>query len=309
MHKLRVMILPNFTGVDTKGDGGIRRIVEAQVRYLPEHGIEVVDNLEDAQVVALHAGDWPRVPVKSGIPIVSHCHGLYWGEYDWAIGAQAVNSRVVHNLLRSDAISVCSEFVARAVRKALWLEPDIIYHGVDQDEWSTPISTPYDGLPYVLWNKARVDAICDPTPVNELAPQLPQVRFMTTYGRATDNVTVVGRVSYVQSKALTKCADVYLGTTRGTFDISVLEAMICSVPVLGWNWGSLSEVVEHKVSGYLAEPQNYDDLIQGYWYIQRHRDSLGRAARERVLSQFLWPKIVAQYAAMYHNVIGMAVPA
>lgn len=306
---MKLLIMPNYPNPDTKGDGGIRRIVEAQIKYLPAYGIQMVDTIEEADIVALHAGDWPRAAeIPASTPIVAHCHGLYWSEYQWGIGATAVNNRVVHNLLRADGISVCSEFVKRAVQKALWLDPDVIYHGIDMWEWENlPIRhISQDEGGYVLWNKARVDAVCDPRPVIELALRLTDVHFATTFvpqDRGTpDNVAVTGAVSYAESQRMTKAADVYLGTTRGTFDISVVEAMACGVPVLGWNWGSLPEIVMHKVHGYLAEPGNYDDLVAGYWYIQANRARMSTACVKRVNPMFTWPYIMKYYAALYAKV-------
>jgi glycosyltransferase involved in cell wall biosynthesis len=304
---MRLLILPDYNGADTAGDGGIRRIVEAQKKYLPMYGIHPVSE-PPYDCIALHAGDWPRME-PGLVPMVAHCHGLYWGEYEWAAGALSVNNRVVHNLLRADAVSVCSEFVSRAVRKALWIDPTIIYHGVDPDEWvDVPEAAFEDKAKYLLWNKARVDAICDPTSVYELAKRLPpSIPIVTTFLPANvevgENVVVTGKTSYQQSQSMTKNADVYLGTTRGTFDISVIEAMLCGVPVLGWNWGSLPEAVMHKVHGYLAEPGDYDDLVAGYHYIQKHREAMSKAAREQVLSRFTWKSIMAQYAAMYIRVV------
>ena len=50
----KVYITPQFKGSDNI-DGGIRRVIEAMVQYLPDYGVEVVDSVSEADVVNAHA--------------------------------------------------------------------------------------------------------------------------------------------------------------------------------------------------------------------------------------------------------------
>jgi hypothetical protein len=77
---MKLFIATQFSGTD-KGDGGIRRIVEAQHKYLPALGVQMAKSIEEADIVCSHAGDQPDVPI--GKPWVVHTHGLYWSEYEW----------------------------------------------------------------------------------------------------------------------------------------------------------------------------------------------------------------------------------
>jgi len=52
---MKVCIVPRFTGVDT-GNGGIRRVCEAQEKFLPEYGIDIITSEKDADILSLHAG-------------------------------------------------------------------------------------------------------------------------------------------------------------------------------------------------------------------------------------------------------------
>ena len=67
----KVFVYPNPDGVDE--NTGIGRVVHAQYKYLPSHGIEVVSEWKQADVLALHTQefDFPRIDVL-------HCHGIYW---------------------------------------------------------------------------------------------------------------------------------------------------------------------------------------------------------------------------------------
>jgi len=301
---MKIYIAPNFPAAD-RGEGGIRRVVEAQRRWLPKYGFDVTDDIKEADIVALHAGEWVDPPV--GVPVVGHCHGLMWSEYKWPSWADAVNKAVIKNLKQADRVTAPSEWVAQAIRRNTWLNPDVLYHGIEPDEW--PIPKEGDNDDYVLWNKTRPDVICDPTPVSELAARRPDAKFITTFlnpGPAINNVQVVGVEPYNQAKYRVRHAGVYLATTRETFGIGTLEAMAAGVPILGYNWGGQPEIVVHKEHGYLAEPGDYDDLALGLDYILEHRAYLAQQARAHVLAEFTWEKWIEQYAELYSHVFAEA---
>lgn len=289
----RVYISPDYRGED-KGDGGIRRVVEAQRQHLPEHDIEIVDSVKDCQVAAFHAGNWEDVP--SGVMTVAHCHGLYWEGYRWPRWAEYLNKQVLRTIKQSDAVTSPSLWVAQAISRATWRRSEVMYHGINPDEW-TRQDAPGE---YVLWNKSRVDAICDPTPVVELAKRAPDVQFVTTYAeKEGGNVHVTGTLPYLEAKTAVQNAGVYLATTRETFGIGTLEAMVCGVPVLAWDWGGQTEVLIHKETGYLAKHGDYDDLLRGLRYCQANRSRLANAARADVLRDYTWARRIAPYAEMY----------
>lgn len=107
---MKVHLLPTFNKQD-QGDGGIRRIIDAQRKYLPEFGIELVDDIEQAELTVGHGA---IKNVKPGAPFVSHSHGLYWSEYKWGDWGHGTNKAVIDALICADAITVPSEWVKRA---------------------------------------------------------------------------------------------------------------------------------------------------------------------------------------------------
>lgn len=293
MTDVKVYIAPNFRGVDN-GDGGIRRVVEAQKRYLPDYGVQIVSLPDQADILALHAGVW----VNSDKPTVSHCHGLYWDEYDWANWAHDLNDQVINALRLADHVTAPSEWVAQALRRGMWLNPTVLYHGIEPELWE-----PGENLGYVLWNKTRVDQVCDPAPLDELAIRAPDIKFVTTYGRQVANVHVTGTLPFEEARELIRNAGVYLCTTRETMGIGTLEAMASGVPILGWRWGGQAEFIVHKETGWLCNPGDYDGLREGLDYCLTNRDRLGQAARSLALSRFSWHDVMADYVSTYERVI------
>lgn len=298
MTPLKVHVYPTFEGPD-RGDGGIRRVVEAQHRWLPQYGIELTPTAADADVVAVHAGAWPE-NVRPGTPVVTHCHGLYWDGYKWPKWALQINKDVIRNLRQSDFVTGPSEWVSQALRRGTWHNALSLHHGIEPVDWPAVSD---EREPYVLWNKTRVDPICDPEPVNKLAAMAPDVRFVTTFGDDALNVTVTGLKPYDGGIRYVRNAGVYLATSRETFGIGTLEAMAAGVPILGWNWGGQAEFVKHLEHGYLANPGDYNDLLKGLRYCldEANNVRLGLAARAFVLENYTWQQRMRPYADLYHD--------
>lgn len=295
---MRIHIEPKFRGVD-EGDGGIRRVVEAQHRYLPDHGIEVIDDMVSADLVATHAGAAQSVPVHK--PWVVHTHGLYWQGYEWPRWCHDLNRQVIDAMKHADHVTAPSEWVSYALARGMWIKPSVLYHGVDPEEWK-----PGRNGSYVFWNKTRIDPVCDPRPVMTLAQRLPNLRFITTFGSQAPNVEVTGRLPYEEGKELGIGAAVYLCTTRETFGIGTLEAMAAGVPVVGWAWGGQTEIIKHGVTGWLARPNDYDGLVEGIEWALQNRQEIGEKARADVLERWTWEQAIARYAKLYHELYAAA---
>ncbi len=296
---MKVHIIPYFRGED-KGDGGIRRIVEAQHLWLPKLGIEITPELDKADLIATHAGTGLRTSVPNAMPWVVHTHGLYWDEYQWADWGHRLNSDVIMAIRRSDHVTAPSEWVAQALRRGMWLRPTVLHHGVDVDQW-TPSKDPGD---YILWNKNRPDPICDPSALLQMAIDAPDLGFVTTFGRGPDNLRTMGRIPYDAMRDLVRNAGVYLCTTRETFGIGTLEAMAAGVPVVGWAWGGQREIVEHGKTGWLCQPGDIDGLVEGARWALAHRDRIGADARQAVSERWTWDKIMPGYVELYEGVWG-----
>lgn len=147
MREIKVHISPWYNRED-RADGGIRRVTEAMIRLLPNFGIVPVENPDHADIINNHGAMLIRRP---GIPMVHTGHGLYWSRQPWGDDFQQVNQQVVESMRHAVSHTVPSEWVARAIRRGgLWY-PEVVYHGIDSEDF-VPVEGKHD---YVLWNKAR----------------------------------------------------------------------------------------------------------------------------------------------------------
>src|SRR5690606_28302226 len=124
---VKVYIAPTFDKPDA-GDGGIRRVVEAMTRYLPDYGVTVVDKPNAADLINCHAGSLVHAPDK---PMVASNHGLYWTDYAWSDEAHQANDQVIETLAQAQAHTAVSAWVAHALTRGMLINPHIIYHGVE----------------------------------------------------------------------------------------------------------------------------------------------------------------------------------
>lgn len=292
-----VFVAPTYRNADN-ADGGIRRVSEALWKYLPQFGWQPTVNPYEADLLNLHGASVFNV---QGVPSVASCHGLYWDDYKWANWAHDTNRQVVEVLVRAKAITSPSDWVTGAVRRGMLAPVTTIYHGIDPTEW-----TPGKNAGYVLWNKARSDAVSNPEDMNALAERVKGVRFVSTIGRPGLNVELTGIVPVERMKELVRNAGVYLATARETFGIGTLEALACGVPVVGWDYGGQHEIIIPGETGYLAPYGDYDALAGCVHRALQERARLSENCIADVSARWLWPGKIERYAGIFTRVMGNA---
>lgn len=293
---LKVYISPQPGQI--RDDNGIGRVIHAQFKYLPEHGIELVSDPAQAEVIAAHiTGDGlPRIDVL-------HLHGLYWsgdrGSGQYVAWHHEANRRIVASVRAAHTITVPSPWVGEVFKRDMRIVPEVIGHGLDVDDWELA-TTPGD---YVLWNKNRVGDVCSPDAAVALARRGAHV--VSTFGPASGELPatmqVIGTVPHEQMREHVRNAAVYLATTKETFGIGTLEALASGVPVLGYAFGGTADLVEHGVTGYLVTPGDVDGLWTGLLHILQHRAEMSVAARAAAV-RCAWDQVMRQYADLYRRV-------
>jgi glycosyltransferase involved in cell wall biosynthesis len=275
----KVKMAPCIEDFDTE-ESGIKRVVEAYTKYLPEFGFEVLPKkATEFDVSVTHAGSFVGADVCM-------LHGLYWtADYHAASWEWHVNKNVIDSMKHAKEVTVPSAWVQEVIQRDMRFSPTIIPHGIDADEWRH--DKPNAG--YVLWNKNRDADVCSPEPMAILAHKFQDINFVSTFAPkgAPSNIKVTGLMPHDKMKDSIQRAGVYLSTTKETFGIGVLEAMAAGIPVLGFKYGGNVDLIRHGVTGYLAKPGNYDDLAAGLSYCMQHRSTLGVNAME-IVKEYTW---------------------
>lgn len=297
---MKVLSIPHIDQL-SNSESGIHTVVRYYHHHAPEYDIQFVTEADDFELVAIHAGMGKSI---QPVPIVAHLHGLYWtADYAMPNWAYRSNQHIVDVIRHADQISVPSNWVAETLQRDMHISPHVLPHGVDWKSWQHDI--PREG--YVIGyakNRAGMD-VCDPSFLAELAPRFPKLRIYATFAPPINlpNVTTTGVLPYRQMRQLVQGASVFISTTKETWGVAMLEAMAAGVPVLAYRHGGAAELVAHGVNGYLAQPDNIDDLAQGLNYCLQHSLQLGANGRE-IARAYSWEAAMRNVAEVYKLAVG-----
>ncbi|MDP3587813.1 MAG: glycosyltransferase family 4 protein [Sulfuricurvum sp.] len=85
---------------------------------------------------------------------------------------------------------------------------------------------------------------------------------------------------------------------------AIMESLACGTPVVGFDIGGNSDMVEHQANGYLAKPFESEDLACGIeWVLNApNYDQLCQNAREKVLREFDSFVVAEKYIQLYQKI-------
>lgn len=86
---------------------------------------------------------------------------------------------------------------------------------------------------------------------------------------------------------------------------TIMEALSCGIPCLGFRVGGIPELIDHGRNGYVAAPRDADDLCAGLHALLdvEDREAYGKAARQKVLDNYALERVGARYADLYRQVL------
>jgi glycosyltransferase involved in cell wall biosynthesis len=102
-------------------------------------------------------------------------------------------------------------------------------------------------------------------------------------------------------------ADVFvIPSIQDNLPNTVIEAMACGVPVVGFNVGGISEIIDHKKTGFLADPQNVEGLTEGIQWVTSssgNEPNFLKRCREKALRNYAIESQAAKYNELYKAII------
>jgi glycosyltransferase involved in cell wall biosynthesis len=87
---------------------------------------------------------------------------------------------------------------------------------------------------------------------------------------------------------------------------TLMEAMACGTPCVAFHQGGMPDLIDHEVSGYLAQPYDTEDLARGIARVledvERHAE-LSSKARKKVEAEFSLDRVADRYIALYRELL------
>jgi len=136
-------------------------------------------------------------------------------------------------------------------------------------------------------------------------PDRSQAEWLAVAKNLHNDVLFLGKQDDVHEKLA--LADIMLLPSElESFGLAALEAMACEVVPITTRVGGLPEVIEHGVSGYMADVGDVDTMAS--YAVELLGDEaklkeMGKAARKVAQSRFCSSKIVPQYEEFYRRVL------
>jgi glycosyltransferase involved in cell wall biosynthesis len=230
-------------------------------------------------------------------------------------------SKVIHGFL-ADHIIYQSHFVNK------WWDRDgfkihksfsIIYNGVDVLEFK-PFNNSKSESRYRL---ICLEGTLDYSPyaidmLNFLAENLPESFVIDLYGKfevPSNERKLNNRLRYRKSVSREKVPEVMQGGIYLSMDVNaacpnaVIEALACGSPVVGFDTGALSELIDSSVGrtvAYGGNPWNLDkpdfkSLTEAIIEISDTYDSLSVQAREKAVKEYSISRIMNEYLVVMNN--------
>jgi len=115
-------------------------------------------------------------------------------------------------------------------------------------------------------------------------------------GRLHDDVTL--RVLYSATDVM------IVPSLQENLSNAIMESLACATPVVGFEVGGNSDLIEHQVNGYLAQPFDVGGLAKGIEWVLNAENytQLCANAREKVVTTFDSQSVAKQYIAFYKKI-------
>ncbi len=123
-----------------------------------------------------------------------------------------------------------------------------------------------------------------------------------------DSVNLIGTVPLEQLPEVYNSHTVFVNSTirQNGYDLTILEAMSCGLPVICTDIGSIPTVIKNNKNGMLVMKKDVDNLAKEVAYIFKHtywHKNMSDNARKTILDNFTNDKMVDETIKVYQEVI------
>ncbi|MBN2484735.1 MAG: glycosyltransferase family 4 protein [Bacteroidales bacterium] len=121
-----------------------------------------------------------------------------------------------------------------------------------------------------------------------------------------DNISVPYLHEEKEIAMLYNAADIFVvPSLEDNLPNTIMESLSCGTPVAAFNTGGIPEMIEHKVTGYLARPKDADNLATGIEWLLENANSvkLSEAARNKAIIEYSEKVVAQRYIRLYSDIL------
>lgn len=190
-----------------------------------------------------------------------------------------------------------------------WLKNECLQTALMQNQNIAVVPNPINTSvfkPVVHQNKRRVLFVAQKVDnpmkgmyyLEQAAKQLPDVEVVAL-GRDIPYISD----KYEMAKLVASMDAFVLPSLSENLPNTIMEAMACGVPCVGFNVGGIPEMIDHRKNGYVAEYKNITDLANGIRYVldENIAEELRSNSEEKVKRCYSQEAVAAQYIKIYNE--------
>ena len=224
----------------------------------------------------------------------------------------------------------CSEWIARTARESVWLREarfvsipnpidTTLFRPIDRREARQRLGLP-EGKRLILFAAAKLSdtrkgAAFLLEACRLLAAEMEGELEIILMGSDAAELSALSPVpvralGYISGAAelavAYSCADLFvIPSLEDNLPNTIMEAMACGTPCVGFRTGGIPEMIDHEVNGYVATSRDSADLARGIAWVLRHPEpgNLSAACREKVMRCYQESVVAKKYIALYQKLI------
>ena len=126
---------------------------------------------------------------------------------------------------------------------------------------------------------------------------LPKINFPVHFVGHLDDDSLINLYSAADATIVPSRQEAFCQTAS--------ESQACGTPVIAFNIGGLTDIVDHLKTGYLAKAFDTEDLSKGISWVLENEQKLflGKQARSKAVEKFSQKILIEKYQAVYEKVL------
>lgn len=251
--------------------------------------------------------------------IIIHSHGGLFIEF-YNSQPRFIKGMIKYSFKKADLIIAVSNFYMKALNEEICNDDKkfrTIYNGIDlSDNINKNYSDNREINILFMGKMIEIRGIDDFIEVARRMKHLPKLKFIITGNGDKDlivkkiekyklnNIDVIGWISGENKKKILEKTDILINPwIYESFGISMIEAMNYGATIIGYNKGSIPEVVEDKINGYIFEKGDIDGIVNIIKILISDKEKLAEISKNNIekSKQFSKDIFIQNFLAIYNS--------